>query len=116
MTVREIVEILEAKIITGEHLIDKDVSAACGSDVMSDVLAYVKNQAVLLTGLCNSQVIRTAEVMDIICIIFVRGKIPDQQMIKLADDGGIALLATEQPMFTACGMLYDRGLPGGDSK
>lgn len=62
--------------------------------MMSDVLAYVKNQAVLLTGLVNAQVIRTAEMMDMICIVFVRSKRPSQDMLELARESGIAVLTT----------------------
>lgn len=82
--------------------------------MMSDVLAFVKDQSVLLTGLTNPQVIRTAEMMDIICIVFVRGKEPDEQMIRMAKQSQIALLSAKQRMFTACGLLYSVGLRGGD--
>ena len=92
---------------------DIEVHTACGSDMMSDVLAYVKDQAVLLTGLNNPQVVRTAEMMDMHCVVFVRGKQPDEQILKLADMRGIAVLTTDLPMFTACGLLYDAGLRGG---
>ena len=70
MKVYEIKEILDAEVICGEEFMDRDVFTACGSDMMSDVLAYVKDQSVLLTGLVNPQVVRTAEMMDIICICF----------------------------------------------
>ena len=81
--------------------------------MMSDVLAYVKDQAVLLTGLVNSQVIRTAEMMDMICIVFVRGKKPDAGILALAEERGMAILCTDHTMFTACGLLYAHGLRGG---
>ncbi len=113
MTIREIGKILDAEIICCEENADLDVHTACGSDMMSDVLAYVKNQSVLLTGLCNPQVIRTAEMMDIICIVFVRGKRPDEAMIELAVERGIPLLSTGHRMFNTCGLLYDNGLRGG---
>lgn len=113
MTVNDIKEILGARIICGEEHLEKEVNTACGSDMMSDVLAFVKDQSVLLTGLCNPQVIRTAEMMDIICIVFVRGKKPDESMIEMANDREIALLSTGHRMFTACGMLYEKGLHGG---
>ena len=115
MTVREICNILGARVISGEEYLDRDVHTACGSDMMSDVLAFVKDQSVLLTGLCNPQVIRTAEMMDIICIVFVRGKRPDEAMVELANECGIALLSTGHRMFSACGMLYEMGLRGGAS-
>ena len=86
MTVKEIVEILDGTIVYGEDFLDREVFKACGSDMMSDVLAYVKEQAVLLTGLVNPQVVRTAEMMDMKCIVFVRGKSPDMGMIDLAEE------------------------------
>ena len=115
MTVKEISEYLEARVICGEEHLDNEVHSACGSDMMSDVLAYVKEQAVLLSGLMNQQVIRTAEMMDMQCIVFVRGKCPDEAMIELAKVKGIVLLCTDHAMFTSCGILYEKGLRGGVS-
>ena len=80
--------------------------------VMSDVLAFVKDQSLLLTGLVNPQVVRTAEMMDIIAICFVRGKTPPESLIELAKEQGIVLLSTKLPMYTACGRLYRKGLEG----
>ena len=116
MKVSEIKDILDADIICGEDGLDREVSTACGSDMMSDVLAYVKEQAVLLSGLVNPQVVRTAEMMDMQCIVFVRGKRPDQSIINLAVDRSIVLLSTKYPMFASCGMLYEKGLRGGAIK
>ncbi len=116
MTIKDISEILHAEVLCCEENISNEVHTACGSDMMSDVLAYVKNQSVLLTGLCNPQVVRTAEMMDIICIVFVRGKMPDENMLELAKERGIPLLSTKHRMFNACGLLYDGGLRGGDLK
>lgn len=113
MKVREIMNLLSATLLSGEDTLDKEVHTACGSDMMSDVLAFFKDQSVLLTGLCNPQVMRTAEMMDIICIVFVRGKQPDEQMTALADRHGLAVMTTELSMFTACGLLYEAGLRGG---
>ena len=77
---------------------------------MSDVLAYVKDQAVLLTGLINSQVIRTAMMMDMVCIVFVRSKNPTEEMLQLARDNGIVILSTDKRLYEACGLLYANGL------
>lgn len=115
MTVRDVKEILEATVLGREDLLEKEVHTACGSDMMSDVLAFVKDQSVLLTGLCNLQTIRTAEMMDIVCIVFVRGKTPDASMVEMANNRDIAILATKHRMFTACGLLYENGLHGGAS-
>lgn len=81
--------------------------------MMSDVLAFVKEQAVLLTGLINPQVVRTAEMMDMRCIVFVRGKTPPQEVIELAKETGLVLLASKERMYPACGKLYATGLSGG---
>ena len=113
MTVKEIAQILGAEIICRDDLLDTKVESAFGSDMMSDVLAFVKDQSVLLTGLVNPQVIRTAEMMDTPCIIFVRGKRPDLKMIEMAEDRDMVILCSELSMFTACGKLYEGGLRGG---
>ena len=114
MLVRDIIDILEADIITAADL-DVEVKTACGSDMMSDVLAFVKDQSVLLTGLLNPQVVRTAEMMDMRCIVFVRGKKPTEDMISLAEEAGIAMLTTDLRMYVACGLLYANGLMGANS-
>ena len=116
MTVNDIKEILEAEIICRDDLMDKVVNSACGSDMMSDVLAFVKEQAVLLTGLVNPQVVRTAEMMDMHCIVFVRGKRPTLDMIEMAEDRDMVMLCTSLEMFTSCGRLYQNGLRGGSGK
>jgi predicted transcriptional regulator len=113
MTVRDIQTILEATLLCGEEDLEKEVHSACGSDMMSDVLAFVKDQSVLLTGLINAQVVRTAEMMDMVCIVFVRGKQPDPNIVELARQRGICVLTTKKRMFTACGKLYEKGLRGG---
>ena len=115
MDVRDVMRVLDAELICGEDSLDTEVHEACGSDMMSDVLAYVKDQAVLLTGLVNIQTVRTADVMDMVCIVFVRGKKPDEDMIALAKRLGMVLLRTDHRMFTACGLLWENGLRGGKS-
>lgn len=114
MKIAEIKEILKAEIICGEHQLDTDLHAACGADMMSDVLAFVKDQAVLLTGLINPQVVRTAEMMDIRCIVFVRGKQPEEALTQLAVERDIVLMKTPFRMFSACGLLFEKGLRGGN--
>jgi predicted transcriptional regulator len=113
MTIREIMQILDAEVLTRAADTGREVHTACGSDMMSDVLAYVKEQAVLLTGLTNPQVIRTASMMDMCCVVFVRGKRPDDATLKLAEEMGIIVLSTAETMFPACGKLYGKGLRGG---
>ena len=113
MTIREAKELVHATLLCGEDKLDEEVHSACGSDMMSDVLAFVKDQAILLTGLCNPQAIRTAEMMDMKCVLFVRDKKPTEEMISLAEEAGIAVMTTGHRMFMACGLLYSGGLHGG---
>ena len=113
MKISTIRDLLEAKVVCCEEGLNRHVYSACGSDMMSDVLAYVKDQAVLLTGLVNAQVIRTAQMMDMICIVFVRSKQPTEDMIALAEEAGITLMTTSKRMYEACGILYEAGLGKG---
>jgi predicted transcriptional regulator len=110
MRFSEVKEILEAVVLSGEDFLDEEAYSACGSDFMSDVLAYVKDQSLLLTGMVNPQVIRTADMMDIKCVVFVRGKMPDADMIQLAEERGIVLMSSKERLYNACGKLYHAGL------
>ena len=110
MKLKEVRDILNAEVLCGEELLDTEVRSACGSDLMSDVLAYVKNQAMLLTGLVSPQVVRTAEMMDMNCVVFVRGKQPDENILNLARDRDMVVMATKERMYNACGLLYINGL------
>jgi len=103
-------QLLDARVLCCEENLGKHVYSACGCDLMSDVLAYVKDQAVLLTGLINSQVIRTAMMMDMLCIVFVRSKEPTEEMLQLARDNGIVIMSTDKRLYEACGLLYSNGL------
>ena len=114
MKLKEVQEILKAKVITSvTGWEDIEVKSACGCDLMSDVLAFSKDHSILLTGLCNPQVIRTAEMLDIVCVIFVRGKKPDETILEMAKERNLVILETGHRMFSACGMLYEAGLHGG---
>lgn len=112
MTLEDIREILEAEVVAGSHLDATDVEMGCGADLMSDVLAFSRTGALLLTGLTNPQVVRTCEMADIVAICFVRGKRPPRETVELAADSSLPLLATRLPMFEACGRLYRHGLKG----
>ena len=108
--------LLDAKVLCCEENIEHHVYSACGCDLMSDVLAYVKDQAVLLTGLVNPQVIRTAVMMDMNCIVFVRSKLPSEEMLALAEESGIVVMTTDKRLYEACGLLYSNGLVGNKTK
>jgi predicted transcriptional regulator len=112
MTLKEIKEILEAEVITGHDRLDQEISAAGASDLMSDVLAFGKPGILLLTGLSNSQSVRTANIIDAKAIVYVRGKKPDPEGIALAKGKNIPILSTKFLMFRACGLLFSHGLMG----
>ena len=112
MLLSDIKKILNATVLWGEEHLDREVMSACGSDFMSDVLAFVKNQALLLTGLVNPQVVRTADMVEMKCIVFVRGKMPDESILKLAQARDIVVMRSPKRMYDACGLLYLNGLRG----
>jgi predicted transcriptional regulator len=109
MKLREILSVVEGTLLCDADL-DMEITTACAADLMSDVLAFAGPGSVLLTGLCNPQVVRTAEMADIVAIIFVRGKRPPPETVELAQEKGIPLAATPYTMFEMCGCLYRAGL------
>ena len=109
MMLEEVRDILKAEVIAGGDLNEVEIRTACGADLMSDVLAFTKSGAVLLTGLTNVQVIRTCEMVEIAAVCFVRGKRPPEETVRLAAANGLPLLTTRFPMFEACGRLYGGG-------
>ena len=116
MKINALKDLLEADVLCCEENLDSSVYSAFGCDLMSDVLAYVNDQAVLLTGLVNPQVIRTAVMMDMLCVIFVRSKTPTEEMLKLAKESGIVILTTAKTLYESCGILYSSGLVGNKTK
>ena len=117
MTVEEAVKILDGQFYCGEKNAKQlEINSACGADLMSDVMAFVKDRVLLLTGLVNPQVIRTAELLDIRCVIFVRGKVPSRDMITMAEEADIILGGTKLSMYISCGKLYEAGLKTGGTR
>lgn len=116
MNLKQVQKTLSASVLTELPWEEIEVHSACGCDLMSDVLAFVKDQGLLLTGLVNPQVIRTAEMMDIRVIVFVRGKTPGPEILSLAESMDMILMTTSHPLYTACGLLYEQGLPGNARK
>ena len=112
MILEKVKEILKVEVIVGADELQMEIRMGCGCDLMSDVLAFIKSGSLLLTGLTNPQVIRTAEMADIKAVCFVRGKKPDRETVELAKSKNIPLLSTDLPMFEACGKLYKEGLVG----
>ena len=114
MKLDEIKVLLNAELLTNNESLELDVNYVFGCDLMSDVLSLVAGETMLLTGLINIQAVRTAEMKDIKCIVFVRGKIPEKYVIELAKEKGICLMSTKYIMFTSCGILYKNGLKGAE--
>ena len=112
MKLGKVLEIIEGKVITENIDLDQDIEMGCGADLMSDVLAFTHEGTLLMSGLTNPQVVRTAEMAGIKAIVFVRGKIPPPETIALAEGKGIPLLASKFTMFETCGRIYQAGLPG----
>jgi predicted transcriptional regulator len=110
MKIREIASVLNATIVCGEQYADKETAYAFSSDLMSDVLTTKKDSLLLITGLANVQTIRTAEMSDIHCIVFARGKRVSDEMIELASENEMVLIECRYSMFKTCGMLYAAGI------
>ena len=111
MKLTEITRLVEGNLLTPDSNLDWEIRGACAADLMSDVLAATQPDAILLTGLCNPQVVRTAQMADVRAIIFVRGKRPSQETIHLAEQENIPLISSPYGMFELCGRLYQAGLP-----
>ena len=119
MRLKEIREALDAQWVSKAKNADSDereVLTCQASDLISDILSLRGPGSLLLTGLTNTQVIRTADILDFVAICFVRGKLPQPETIRLAEEKGIPLLATPHLMFEACGLLYNMGLPAGSRR
>lgn len=110
MTLAEVLSAIDGKLLSSDADVSQEVSMACGADLMSDVLAFTHAGTLLLTGLTNPQVIRTAEMAGITAIVFVRAKLPPAETIALAQEKGIPLLASKYTMYESCGRLYQHGL------
>jgi predicted transcriptional regulator len=106
------IKLVDCEVLCGLKKLDQRLEHAFGSDLMSDVLAYVEEETLLLTGLTNAQVIRTAEMLDLKAVLFVRGKKPSQDVIELASENDIVLLTTNHTMYVTSGILYSHGLKG----
>jgi predicted transcriptional regulator len=110
MTLAEVLSAIEGRVLSPTADLSQEISMACGADLMSDVLAFTHAGTLLMTGLTNPQVVRTAEMAGIIAIAFVRGKLPPAETTALAQEKGIPLLASKYTMYETCGRLYQKGL------
>lgn len=112
MTIGELVTLLDARVLRGEEKLDQEVSSGFASDLMSDVLAFVNDRTVLITGLTNVHVMRTCEMLDIQCVVVVRGKVPSEEVLEEAEELGIVVLTTKHTCYNTCGLMYQAGISG----
>ena len=112
MTIADMVRVLNARVLRGGDKLDTPVYTACCSDLMSDVLAFVNEKTVLITGLTNPHVLRTADMLDLKCLVYARGKVPGEEILEQAEEQGLVVITTRETAFTACGLLYEAGLRG----
>ncbi len=112
MLLSDVARLLEAEVITGEDKLDTSVEAACGCDLISDILAYTKPRMLILTGLVTPQIVRAAEMIDLSAIVFVRGKRPTVDIVAMAKEAGLPILCTAYPLYESAGLLFQAGLPG----
>lgn len=115
MKIKEMIKIINGTLFVEDASLEAEIRGGCGADLMSDVLAAIQPDAVLLTGLCNPQVVRTAQMADVRAIVLVRGKQPPKETVELAAMEGIPLITTPYGMFEVCGRLYRAGLPSFES-
>ena len=112
MVIADLVRLLDAQVLCGQDRLDTPVISACCSDLMCDVLAFVSEKTVLLTGLTNMHAVRTAVILDLKCLIFARGKVPGEDILARAEELGLVVLCSRHTMFTSAGLLYAGGLRG----
>lgn len=112
MKLRQVMTYLEGELYCGEEHMDWEVDYGYSCDLVSDVLAFVQNPVLLMTGLVHPQMIRTAGLLDIRGIVLVRGKKPSEEIIEMAKDNDIFLMGTKYSLYTASGILFKYGLEG----
>ena len=112
MNLDDVQRLLGADVLTGKEYLDRQIETCCGSDMMSDVLAFTKRNTLLCTGLTNMQVVRTADMTELSALVFVRGKVPDLDILEAAEDNMLPVLVTDHTLFEACGILYQAGIKG----
>ncbi len=112
MTVDQIKKLINGRVLTKVYNSDAELTSAFSSDMMSHVLAYANNKSILITAMYNAQVIRTADLLGIVCIIFIGRNDPDASLVSFADSLGITVIRSEYSMYTTCGLLFSNGLKG----
>ncbi len=112
MKLSEVVEALEAEVLFGQELLDREAPTAGASDVISDLLFFGQPGMVLLTGMIRPPMIRAAELAEVSAVVLVRGKRPEEETVEMARVLGMPLMVSPHSLYDCCGRLYVRGLPG----
>ncbi len=110
MTIKELIALLEGDVLTTAVDHDANVPCAFASDLISDILMCTKEPTLLLTGITNPQVIRLSDMIDLVGIVFVRGKRPSQEIIEMAEERNLLLITTKMTLYRSSGLLYNAGL------
>ena len=110
MKLKKITEVLEARVLTENTDDDKDITCAFGADLISDILMCVTEPTLILTGLTNPQIIRLSDMIELQGIVFVRGKLPSDEIIKMANERELPLISTNLSLYQSSGILYNFGL------
>ncbi len=110
MTIEKIAKILDAKLVCGKQMLKQNIEYGFASDLMSDVLTLDEENVVLITGLTNMQTMRTAEMAEIPCVIFVRNKKASKEMIQIANENDMVIIECKYSMFKTIGILYENKL------
>ena len=116
MKICDLIDLLHARALTTIQNPKHEIYYACGADLMSDVLRFSPGKGILITGLTNIHALRTAEMAGISCVLFVRGKLPPDDVVEEAEQESIVLLQTDRPMFETCGLLYSGGVKSGEDE
>jgi len=110
MKLAELAELLEGFVLVGHNMGDLEIDRAYAADLLSDVLALTDESTTLVTGLINPQVMRVADILNVVAVVFVRGKRPSDAMIDHAQRAGIPVVVTRKTMFETCGQMYENGV------
>ncbi len=116
MNVKDVIKILNGKLVLGEKRLNEEVNSIGATDMMSDILALSEPGMLILTGNTSPQSVRSAIVTDLLGLVFVRGKNIPPETIKMAKDSDLIIIKTDMFMYSACGRLYTEGLRGIDER
>jgi len=113
VTIRDIVEAVDAEVVCGGDLLDREPQCVIASDLVSDILCCREEGPFLITGLAKIQILRAADMLDLVGICFVRGKTPEEEIVDSACQLGLPVICTSKTMYETCGLVFKLGVPSG---